>query len=119
MAGCRGSFLHYATEEDLQQVLHQNCGPLWRYSSLLKACYGHSLSKDNEIILKRHGMGDIALGGSPSLFMKKYAASNLCFLEFERKALPCKLLRPSKQGVDSEYTYATADADARNVMEQR
>ena len=27
---CRGSFLHYATQDDLQQVLNQNCGPLWR-----------------------------------------------------------------------------------------
>ena len=29
---CRGSFLHYATQDDLQQVLNQNCGPLWRYT---------------------------------------------------------------------------------------
>ena len=27
---CRGSFLHYATQDDLQQVLNSNCGPLWR-----------------------------------------------------------------------------------------
>jgi hypothetical protein len=26
MCECRGSFLHYATEEDLQQILEQNCG---------------------------------------------------------------------------------------------
>lgn len=26
MSECRGSFLHYATEEDLQQILEQNCG---------------------------------------------------------------------------------------------
>ena len=32
---CRGSFLHYATQDDLQQVLNQNCGPLWRYFEVI------------------------------------------------------------------------------------
>ena len=32
---CRGSFLHYATQDDLQQVLNQNCGPLWRYKTFI------------------------------------------------------------------------------------
>jgi hypothetical protein len=35
-SSCRGSFLHYATQDDLQQVLNLNCGPLYRYALLLK-----------------------------------------------------------------------------------
>jgi len=52
---CRGSFLHYATQHDLQQVLTLNCGPLWRYASLLRACAGIPLSKQDRAVLDRHG----------------------------------------------------------------
>jgi hypothetical protein len=52
---CRGSFLHYATQHDLQQVLTLNCGPLWRYASLLRACAGIPLSKQDGAVLERHG----------------------------------------------------------------
>jgi hypothetical protein len=46
------------------------------------------------------------------------AADNLRFVEFERKALPCALMRPSN-GQRSLYSYSAADMDARSVMEQR
>ena len=54
-AACRGSFLHYATQDDLQQVLNQSCGPLWRYASLLRACSDRPLSKEDSDVLVRHG----------------------------------------------------------------
>jgi len=115
---CRGSFLHYATQEDLQQVLNQNCGPLWRYASLLKSCSTKPFSKADEEAMDRHGIRAAALNEKSKLWMKKYAADNLRFLEFERKALPCSLMRPV-DGKKSGYTFSQADLDARSVMEQR
>jgi hypothetical protein len=118
MSSCRGSFLHYATQDDLQQVLNQNCGPLWRYASLLRACSNRPLQSVDQAALDRHGMRAAAMGDKPPLWMMKFAADNLRFVEFERKALPCALMRP-KNGQPSLYTYSTADMDARSVMEQR
>lgn len=63
-------------------------------------------------------MQSAALGANPPDWVKKFAVDNLRFVEFERKALPCALLR-SKDGSKSLYTYSAADMDARSVMEQR
>ena len=104
---CRGSFLHYATQDELQQVLNQNCGPLWRYQSLLRACSPHSLMPSDEAVLKRHGMHTSALGSNPKQWIKKYVADNLRFIEFERKALPCALMRNKS----SQYTFSAAGAE--------
>jgi Protein SET DOMAIN GROUP 2 C-terminal/SET domain len=117
-SACRGSFLHYATQDDLQQVLNQSCGPLWRYASLLRACAGRPLSEADIGSLDRHGMRSAAIGKHPQPWLQKYAADNLRFVEFERKALPCALMRPSN-GQRSLYSYSAADMDARSVMEQR
>ena len=117
-SSCRGSFLHYATQDDLQQVLNQNCGPLWRYATLLRSCVASSLSAEDHEVLTRHGMSTAALGSNPPIWMKKYAVDNLKFVEYERKGLPCALLR-SKDGKPSQYTFLEADMDARTVMEQR
>lgn len=63
-------------------------------------------------------MQSAALGPTPPQWMKKYAVDNLRFVEFERKALPCALLR-SKDGSKSQHSFSEADMDARSVMEQR
>lgn len=118
MRSCRGSFLHYAAQDDLQQVLTSNCGILWQYCSLLRACSVHPLSDLDKETLSRHGMQLAALGKNPPTWLQKFVAENLRFVEFERKALPCALLRP-KNGKPSLYSYYAADMDARSVMEQR
>lgn len=118
MSTCRGSFLHYATQDDLQQVLTQNCGTLYRYASLLKSSTSKPLTSLDQAVLERHGLLSAALGNSPPLWMKKFVADNLRFVEYERKALPCALLRPVN-GKPSAYSFAAADMDARCVMEQR
>lgn len=118
MSTCRGSFLTFATQDDLQQVLNQNCGPLWRYASLLRACAKKPVSTEDEATLARHGMLSVALGNNPPGWVKRFIADNLRFVEFERKALPCALMR-AKNGEPSMYTFSSADADARVVMEQR
>ena len=115
---CRGSFLNYATQDDLQQVLNQNCGPLWRYASLLRGCVNKSIVPSDNETLESHGMRAVALGPNPPSWLKKYAAENLRFVEYERKALPCALMRP-RNGMASQYNFSCADMDARVVMEQR
>jgi hypothetical protein len=104
---CRESFLHYATQDDLQQVLNQKCGPLWRYASLLRACSNLPLREEDISVLSRHGMLSAALGKNSQLWMQKYVADNLIFIEYERKALPCALLR-KKNGASSLYSFSAA-----------
>jgi hypothetical protein len=118
MSSCRGSFLQYATLDDLQQILNKSCGPLFRYSYLLKACSNLPLKAYQTDILEKHGMHSAVFGDNPPLWMKKYAAESLSFIEHERKALPCSLMRP-KGNVASPYTCSQADMDARMIMEQR
>lgn len=118
MSSCRGSFLHYATQDELQQVLNQNCGPLWRYASLLRSCSTLPITDSDRSVLAHHGIRKAILGPSPPLWVEKYASDILRFIEYERKALPCALMR-SKDGSPSHYTYSSADMDARCVMEQR
>ena len=115
---CRGSFLHYATQDDLQQVLLQRCSPAYRVASLLRGCTDNRFSQRDYDTLTTHSMGNIALGNHSSLWMKKFAVDNLRFLEYERKALPCALMR-AKDGQPSPYTFSSADMDARCVLEQR
>lgn len=111
---CRGSFLHYATQDDLQQVLNQNCGPLWRYAALLRSCSDLAPTAADHETLARHGIGHAALAENTPNWILKYVAINLRFVEHERRALPCALLRRSEQP-----NFQTADMDARSVMEQR
>ena len=118
MVSCRGTFLHYAAQDDLQQVLNSNCGILWQYCALLRACSVHPVSEVDKETLRRHGMTLAALGNNPPPWLQKFVAENLRFVEFERKALPCALLRP-KNGKQSQYSFYAADMDARSVMEQR
>lgn len=113
---CRGRFLQYATQEELQQILMQNCGPLWRYASMLRACSMLPLSKADEALLDKHGFRSLVLGSSPSVWLRKYVADALRYIEFERQALPCALLRAKAV---EEIEYYSADFDARGTLEQR
>jgi len=119
MTSCRGQFLHYATQENLQQVLNNTYGTLPRFAALLQACCSSKpFGEEERKYLEHHGVGEAALGSNPPVWMKKYTASNLRFVEFERKALPCALKR-CKFEFGYGYSYAAADSDARSVMEQR
>lgn len=120
---CRGSFLHYATNDDLQQVLNLNCGPMWRYASLLRACSHNPLSDSDQAVLQNFGMSEAALGKNTPHWVHKFAAANLRFVEYERRALPCALMRKAindkKACTYNNYSFTDADLDARSVMEQR
>lgn len=95
-----------------------NCGPLWRFAALLRSCSSLPVSLEDRTILDRHGFCANSLGANPASWIQKYAADTLRFIEFERTALPCALLR-SKGQDKTTYSYLTADMDARSVMEQR
>lgn len=118
MTSCRGTFLSFATQDELQQVLNSNCGPVTRFASLLRACSGLKVSNEDISALHRHGIKRSIIGENPPAWMIKYAADILRFVEYERKALPCALLR-AKNGEPSDHTFSSADMDARCVMEQR
>lgn len=116
MSYCRGSFLRFVTQDDLQQVMTSNCGPLCRFASLLRACCGKPVKKVEENVLVNHGMGSAALGPSPPVWIQKFVYDHLLFMEFERKALPCALMRKSDKYI---YSFSGADNEARSVLEQR
>ena len=124
MPRCRGTFLHYSDEGPVQRILEQHCGPLWRYAALLRACSQKPLAKRDRDILERHGFKSIALGSllpgqsvpQDRIWMLKFGADMLHFIEHERAALPCALLRNQ---ADFISTFVSADWDARMVMEQR
>jgi hypothetical protein len=97
MTNCRGSFLHYATQEDLQDILNQNCGPLLRYAALLRSSIDKPITESDSAVLDRHGFREIALGENPRHWLKKFVAWNLHFVEYERRALPCALMRAKSE----------------------
>ena len=76
----------------------------FRYASLLRACTGRPLSEVDQGTLDRHGMRSAAIGRAPQPWLQKFAADNLRFVEFERKALPCALMR-SSNGQRSLYRW--------------
>ena len=122
-------------------MLNQKCGPLYRVASLLRACSDKPFTERDSQTLKLHGMGEYAMGGNSSLWLRRYAAETLRFVEFERQALPCALVRQSAHANTSKdkkskvkkskvnngtnddprplLSFTAADMEARSVMEQR
>jgi len=121
---CRGQFLHFSDERPVQRILEQHCGPMWRYAALLRACGQKPLAAKDLQVLERHGVRGLALGmlqpgasiPRSRMWMQKFAADMLHFIEHERAAIPCALLRNQ---ADFVSTFVSADWDARTVMEQR
>ena len=116
MTSCRGRFLQYTSHESLQQVLKENYGPLHRFAALLESSAVKPMKEEDEEILASHGFGSATLGEEAPRWVRKYAADILRFVEFERKALPCKLMRSADDGLGSFYY---ADMSGRSNMEQR
>ncbi len=118
---CRGSFLHYSSQDDLQLVLNRYCSPLYRFASLASACSDVPINEEAEILFARHGIGKYALGTNCPEWIRKYAVEMLRFIEYERRSLPSALLRKnlSKASPLPWYNCTEADSDARGVMESR
>lgn len=111
---CRGSFLHFATAECYQQVLHRNAPVAVRLANLIKGSAKKVLSEDDDTILKKHGFQTAVFGAvsvnrrkadildriNPNLdsmdivpiWLRTYVATLLRYIEYERCALPIALL---------------------------
>ena len=76
------------------------------FYTCLKSCYSLTyLSKlSHDFLIFTNFFSHHLLGQNPQLWLQKYAADNLRFVEFERKALPCALMRPCK-GKPSLYRW--------------
>merc|ERR1712070_1162707 len=113
---CRGSFLHYAGHNVLQQICEENYGTAYRIARLMKASVGEIKASEKET-LKRHGIKGAAFHGmhTPS-WLVKFAYECLEYIEYERRILPSALV---KENPNYTYTVTSAELEARSVMEQR
>ena len=131
-AACRGSFLYYANGKSFQQVFAQEHTFLDRNAALLAACGATALTPADEARLRAHGLAEAALGTMPTLeegeaapepvpvWLRKWAAKVLEFIERERALLPEQLrgLRHAGTG-RALYTAEGADAEAEGVRGNR
>jgi hypothetical protein len=118
---CREAFLHFAAQDDLQQVLNRFCSPVYRFASLACACSDVPISADFAAAFQRHGISKFALGQGDAEWIRKYAYELLKFIEYERRSLPSALFRSHLKNLDRnvKYSFTDADDDARSVMESR
>jgi hypothetical protein len=118
---CREAFLHFAAQDDLQQVLNRFCSPVYRFASLACACSDVPLSAEFAAAFQRHGISKFALGQDSAEWIRKYACELLKFIEYERRSLPSALFRSHLKSSDRniKYSFTDADDDARSVMESR
>ena len=121
MRQCRGSFLHFSTQTELQQVLNRYCSPLYRFASLAKSCTEVGISNEADALFKKYGMLKYAVGENAPEWLRKYAYEILRFVEYERCSLPSALLRGNMKSANPlpNYSFANADAEGRCVMESR
>lgn len=121
MRNCRGSFLHYSTRDDLQQVLNRFCSPVYRFASLANASTDVPIDAASLESFQEYGILDNALGKNSPKWIQKFAYDNLKFIEYERRSLPSALLRTSLEKNEELNNSAliSADADAHSVMESR
>lgn len=118
-AQCRGSFLHFSGAKAFPLILERVSGVL-PFRNLLKATSPHPLSEEEREVLRLHGLGESVLGEECPMWLQKFAAVQLQYVEFERRKLPLELMRmPADQLAGYSYTRTTADNEARSVMEQR
>ena len=118
---CRGSFVELVAADELQQCLKRAHNPLDAVALLLRACLP---SQSNEYLgtLQQHGFRqaffDCVDDCQVPVWLERYVAELISFLEFERGQLPYALLR--YYGRDKEGENGSAAAiRARLVLEQR
>lgn len=121
MKNCRGSFLHFSTRNDLQQVLNRFCSPVYRFAALAHACTDVPIDELSAAAFVEYGILDGALGKNCPLWMRKFAFENIKFIEYERRSLPSALLRSTLEEAKDLDASAlnSADSDAHSVMESR
>ena len=90
---CRGYYLIFAESMILTEVLAKHHNFLHRNYILLKACAKEKeLSEQDENLLNKYSIKLSILGGAP-LWLKKWTALILEFIDYENKVLPEMLLK--------------------------
>ncbi len=120
-SGCRGSFLRFSGAQGLDAVLHR-FGPLMTFQNLLHATKHASrgLSEADSSLLQIHGFKSSALGDKCPVWLQCFVATQLAYIEFERRKLPIALMCMNSDELNGySYTHDSADTEARSVMELR
>ncbi len=120
-SGCRGSFLRFSGAQGLGVVLHR-FGPLMTFQNLLHATKHASrgLSEADSSLLEIHGFKSSALGDKCPVWLQCFVATQLAYIEFERRKLPIALMCMNSDELNGySYTHDSADTEARSVMELR
>ncbi len=118
---CRGSFLRFSGAQSLGVVLHR-FGPLMTFQNLLHSTKHASrgLSEADSSLLEIHGFKTSALGDKCPVWLQCFVATQLAYIEFERRKLPIALMCMNSDELDGySYTHDSADTEARSVMELR
>ncbi len=118
---CRGSFLRFSGAQGLDVVLHR-FGPLMTFQNLLHATKQAScgLSEADSSLLEIHGFKSSALGDKCPVWLQCFVATQLAYIEFERRKLPIALMCMNSNELNGySYTHDSADTEARSVMELR
>ncbi|KAJ8598769.1 hypothetical protein CTAYLR_009860 [Chrysophaeum taylorii] len=122
---CRGSYVELVNLDELQQCLARGHGALDAFAMLLRASSTTGEGVEERAVLARHGLGDAFFdrddddiqATTTPLWLEKYVAALVEFIEFERGQLPFALLRAAE--TDDPQTRARAALRARLVLEQR
>ena len=114
---CRGSFLYFTGANESQQVLQRDHTIVDRFAQLVLACSNTQVMIPTQEIMNRHGLRKLCVGGVPE-WLTKFVGLALKFVDTERAALPLELLQAPE--VDNQkHSYKTADAESRQMLEQR
>ena len=108
---CRGSFVELVAADELQQCLKRAHNPLDAVALLLRACLP-STSTEYVQTLTNHGFKraffDCIDDHTPPVWLERYVAELISFLEFERGQLPYALLRYYGRDKEGENGSAAA-----------
>lgn len=134
MTSCRGSFLHFATQDDLMVVLKDRSPPSHTFRDLLTSMNEAKKLDEEEVKLyTKYGLSKHVLGDNPDPWLVKYVGAMLRFINYERSALSQKLIRAkadlqeASKDVGNSYTsinrpqnvFLECDLESKIVMEQR
>ncbi|CAM9312249.1 unnamed protein product, partial [Hapterophycus canaliculatus] len=109
---CRQSFMTFTGQESLHEVL-RGFGPLMVFRGLIQSAADTPMTPEEEDVLQNHGLKSSALGDHCPTWLKKFAAMQVRYAEYERRKLPPALM--ARKG----YNYQVADSESRSVMERR
>lgn len=140
---CRGSFLHFATADIYQQILHRNSPIATRFASLIKGSMKKVMAEDDEKVLRCHGFRTASFGAISvnrkefakdevtignglvdsmkmvPVWLRTYVADTLRYIEYERRALPIALISDNRTTANSEICDSAAQSSSGLAREPK